>query len=287
MASNFLSPRHLAVDGNGKPISGAKLYVYTAGTTTPVTTYSDSGLSNAQTSPVVADSNGLFPAIYIASGDYKFRLLNASDVEVWIQDNVAAPITTTGGDVAVVDGGTGASTASAARTNLGAASSADVTALSTSVASVQGQVDSAEVGGTLRELAGKSEVEFGDFASGITPILQAGVATNQTTGTMVDTDGSQVASVGFAPKRATSTILVMASGISSTGSDATEVQVGIFSDRSSSAIIQQTITPNSKSAFSLIGLFQPGSTSTVSLKLRATGTTQNVSLSYIEFEAAS
>jgi len=60
-----------AVDANGDPVSGAKLTVYLAGTTTAVTTYSDEALTTAQAVPVVADSSGVFAPIYVEAGSYK------------------------------------------------------------------------------------------------------------------------------------------------------------------------------------------------------------------------
>lgn len=42
----------------GQVAAGAKIYVYQSGTTTPVTLYSDSGLTTPVTNPVTCDSNG-------------------------------------------------------------------------------------------------------------------------------------------------------------------------------------------------------------------------------------
>src|SRR4051812_42026625 len=42
----------------GQVASGALVYVYQSTTTTPVTTYSDAGLTTPNTNPIVADSNG-------------------------------------------------------------------------------------------------------------------------------------------------------------------------------------------------------------------------------------
>lgn len=78
-----------ATDANGDPVSGAKLYVYEAGTTTPVTTYSDSALTTAQASPVIADAAGYFPQTYIPNGLYKVRMTNADDVLLQEHDRVS------------------------------------------------------------------------------------------------------------------------------------------------------------------------------------------------------
>jgi hypothetical protein len=49
----------------GLPGSGDRMYFYLTGTTTPATVYQDEDLSDAHANPVVADSNGVFPPIYL------------------------------------------------------------------------------------------------------------------------------------------------------------------------------------------------------------------------------
>lgn len=83
----FYSPRFQAFDTNGNVAAGAKLYFYTAGTTTAATVYSDLALSVPLSQPVVADSSGFFPAIYFANGNYKVVLQDANSVQLWSQDN--------------------------------------------------------------------------------------------------------------------------------------------------------------------------------------------------------
>lgn len=58
-------------DGNGIIASGARAFWYSAGTSTPVTVYTDSALSVAHANPVVADSTGVFAAVYAPAGTYK------------------------------------------------------------------------------------------------------------------------------------------------------------------------------------------------------------------------
>lgn len=69
-------------------VSGGKLYVYAAGTTTPVTTYSDSALTNAQAHPVVAGSDGVFAQTYVPNGQYKVIVTDADDVTLEEVDNI-------------------------------------------------------------------------------------------------------------------------------------------------------------------------------------------------------
>lgn len=75
-------------DANGKSVSGGKVYVFTAGTTTPVTTHSCylmSGCANAH--PVVADSGGKIAAMYIPAGSYKIRYTNSAGTILYEVDN--------------------------------------------------------------------------------------------------------------------------------------------------------------------------------------------------------
>jgi hypothetical protein len=86
------------VDGSGNVYASAKLYFYETGTSTPQNTFSDSALSVTNTNPVVADSNGLFSAIYLGDPPdfetYKAVLKTSADVTVWTADPIAgAPIT--------------------------------------------------------------------------------------------------------------------------------------------------------------------------------------------------
>ncbi len=88
----------VAVDGNGNVRANAKLYFYQTGTTTPQNTYTDAALSAVNANPVVADSNGLFPAIYLGDPPtfvaYKAILKTSADVTVWTADPIAgAPLT--------------------------------------------------------------------------------------------------------------------------------------------------------------------------------------------------
>lgn len=88
----------VAVDGNGNVRANAKLYFYLTGTTTPQNTYADAALSAVNANPVVADSNGQFPAIYLGDpptfSAYKAILKTSADVTVWTTDPYAgAPVT--------------------------------------------------------------------------------------------------------------------------------------------------------------------------------------------------
>jgi hypothetical protein len=82
---------HSALDGNGKPIPGAKLYFYETGTTTPLDTFSDEALENANTNPVVADGSGRFGAIYLDTENaYTVKFTTSAGVTIWTRNDIRA-----------------------------------------------------------------------------------------------------------------------------------------------------------------------------------------------------
>lgn len=157
------SPKAQFLDASGNPLVGGKVYTYAAGTTTPLTTYTTSAGTVANTNPVILDSRGEANIWYSNGTSYKVVLTDSADATIWTVDNIvtigslafqnANAVNITGGTigsgvtfngnttgtasnvtgvVAVVNGGTGSTTAAAARTALGAAKSGandDITAL--------------------------------------------------------------------------------------------------------------------------------------------------------------
>ena len=86
MADRFVPPVLTALDDDGDPLSGAKLYFYDSGTTTAKNTYSNVGLVTANANPVVADSAGRFGDIFLSSGAYKVILKTSGDTTIWTRD---------------------------------------------------------------------------------------------------------------------------------------------------------------------------------------------------------
>ncbi len=78
-------------DNNGVPLTGGLLYTYTAGTTTPQTTYTTNAGSIANSNPIVLDSAGRTPnEIWLTSGvNYKFVLKDSSSVQIGSWDNIS------------------------------------------------------------------------------------------------------------------------------------------------------------------------------------------------------
>lgn len=82
-------------DNNGDPLTGGLLYTYTAGTTTPVATYTSSNGLTANANPIVLDSAGrVTEEVWLTSGiTYKFVLKSSTDVQIWSMDNITCSAT--------------------------------------------------------------------------------------------------------------------------------------------------------------------------------------------------
>lgn len=64
-AQLFLLPFRPALDANALVVTGAKLYFYASGTSTPQSVYSDEALTTPLSNPVTADAAGAWPSIYV------------------------------------------------------------------------------------------------------------------------------------------------------------------------------------------------------------------------------
>lgn len=100
------SPYLTVLDNNGNPASLACVWTYTAGTSTPVATYTDVALSVANANPIIASTAGRFTAFLTPGVSYKFiiELAPCSSIAhgttLVTADNIAAmPTTSSGIDV--------------------------------------------------------------------------------------------------------------------------------------------------------------------------------------------
>ena len=98
MATGTLSPNPILTiwDVNGDPVSGAKIYVFAAGTSTPISTWTDSQLigANQNSHPIVCNAAGQC-VIYLAPGtSYKYVVTKADGTPLWTRDNISATGTT-------------------------------------------------------------------------------------------------------------------------------------------------------------------------------------------------
>lgn len=97
MALGTMSPVPIQqfLDNSGRPLAGGKLYTYLAGTTTPLVVYADALLQIPLTNPVVLDSGGRGPELFLGADTYKFILKDALDATVWTADYIASNVVTT------------------------------------------------------------------------------------------------------------------------------------------------------------------------------------------------
>lgn len=77
-------------DNNGTILSGGKLYTYSAGSTSPLTTYTSSSGSTLNPNPIILDSAGRVPAeVWVNSSSIaKFVLKDSTDVLIGTWDNI-------------------------------------------------------------------------------------------------------------------------------------------------------------------------------------------------------
>lgn len=132
--SGYYAPngRFLATE-SGKPLVGAKLYTYQAGTTTLQTTYQDSSLATPNTNPVITDSQGRALVLLDTSKSYDFVLKRSDDSVVWTASNVL-PVATL-------------AELSAQATTINASIAAEAATRATNDGTLQSQITAATVGG--------------------------------------------------------------------------------------------------------------------------------------------
>jgi hypothetical protein len=90
-ASVMHNPKFVAIDENGDPLAGGKLYTYETGTTTPKTTYTDYSMGTPNANPIILDDNGECNLWLDSSGgNYTLLLKDADDVTQWTINGVQA-----------------------------------------------------------------------------------------------------------------------------------------------------------------------------------------------------
>lgn len=76
---------------DGTPLAGGFIYTYSAGSTTPLATYTDSTGNTAHTNPIELDPTGRVPSgeIWLIAGNsYKFIVKTSADVLIGTYDNI-------------------------------------------------------------------------------------------------------------------------------------------------------------------------------------------------------
>lgn len=103
MAGLYPLSRMQQFDGNGRPLSGARLFLFDGGTSTPRIGYRDSSLTSPHPNPILADSAGRLPLIYLDDGFYRHRLTTRTGTLVFDDDGLPVLSTTSGGSGTSVD----------------------------------------------------------------------------------------------------------------------------------------------------------------------------------------
>jgi hypothetical protein len=127
-------------DSNGNPYVGAKLYVYEVTTTTLRSIYSNEGLTVAIANPLTSDAAGNFDRFYQAAGTYKLTCETAAGVPIWEEDNIDTGLPAGTGALPISRGGTGATTAAAARAALDVPSNSELSDLADDISDLSDQI---------------------------------------------------------------------------------------------------------------------------------------------------
>jgi hypothetical protein len=93
-------------DNNGVPLAGGLLYTYVAGSSTPLSSYTDSAGTIANTNPIVFNSAGRPSSeIWLTYGSaYKLLLADSSNNMIWTLDNISGIVTTNAATAAIPSG---------------------------------------------------------------------------------------------------------------------------------------------------------------------------------------
>lgn len=85
--SPIVQPHVTFVTGAGLPCAGCKLYSYSAGTTTPLATFTDASGVSQNTNPIILDAAG-GANIWLSNASYKLILKDALGTTIWTVDMV-------------------------------------------------------------------------------------------------------------------------------------------------------------------------------------------------------
>lgn len=287
MTAQLQSPWIYLADSDGEPLAGAKVRVYEPGTTTELDVFSDEEATVVVNQPIIADAAGRITR-YFVTQKYKMTVHTSADVLVTTIDDQDPGLPSGFGVSATVQieqGGTGATTASAARSNLGAASNAALTALQTQVTGIDTKVDTGLNDGdpTRFGLLAKEDEVTPELASGIyVPVkLHAHtttIATNTTTSTIpVDNTIPQagegatlIDTVSITPERSDSTIEVDVLASFQGTSASAEAVIALIKDGAANAVsaaVGVVAATDRQFQVRLKYRIAPGSTSTITFRV--------------------
>lgn len=88
-APALLNPALQFLDDSGKPLAGGSVSVFQAGTSTPQTTYTDSGLSVPNANPIILSSGGRCVMYLASTPEIKIIVKDSLGNTIFSQDNCA------------------------------------------------------------------------------------------------------------------------------------------------------------------------------------------------------
>ncbi len=284
MTAQLQSPWIYLADSDGQPLVGAKVRIYEPGTTTPLDVYSDEEATVPVSQPIISDAAGRVVRYYV---DQKYRMTVHTSADVLVQDlDDQDPGLPSGfgvsATVGVAQGGTGATNAAAARTNLGAASAASLTSVQDTVTEHATFIDTARnVGDTTRAglLAKEDEVTPSLMAEQLVctqRVIKTTVSNSTTTSSIpYDTsvpqisEGTLLFTQSFAPLSTTSEVRIHCHfAFESSGNN--YVVAALFKNSDANALMAEgAVTQiNSPDHIDLHYRVSPGSTSSVTWTVR-------------------
>lgn len=95
MGFRFINQLPQFFNASGQVMSGGQLAFYESGTTTPLDTYTDETLTQANPNPLELDSTGRPTADIWMNGNYRVVLLDNTGATIWTRDDVQQPGGTT------------------------------------------------------------------------------------------------------------------------------------------------------------------------------------------------
>lgn len=78
------------LSNSGRVMPGARLYFFDSGTTTPQTIFADASRTAAHPHPIEADGFGKWPAVYLAPGAYRYRIVDVEGSAIDDFDGIVA-----------------------------------------------------------------------------------------------------------------------------------------------------------------------------------------------------
>jgi hypothetical protein len=265
-------------DNSGNVLAGGTVEYYEAETTTPLELWLADDLTSAATNPAPLNSAGRQTQgmLYFTAIPYKAVIKNSGGSTILTLDNIDPGVGIGSGALPVANGGTGATTAGAARTNLGVPAQGEVDDIASDVSDIQarfGTTDETEIAsgttaqrpagtaGALRYNSTLSQIEaylsawlpFLGSAGVLASVMPAGSvvksvyaeytanATLATTTPIDDTipqigEGNEIISVSFTPTSSTNLLRFRFQGSAAVQSSATGVIVALHKNSDSDAI---------------------------------------------------